>query len=127
MKKIIFVVLFIFASAILFGQTPFFGSALLVNESFWTSEGHIHIAMSFDGRNVGQQRANVMAREGAQRVHSLSRGQEQAIDSALRRFQNRAGDTFSIGLVTHNSQIIRFVIVEMNSATDWGYWAFAVR
>ena len=124
MKKILFIILFIFVSTILFGQAPFFGSSLLVNDGFWTSEGNIHVGMCFDGRNVGQQRANVQSRDGGQSVHSLSRGQEQAIDSALRRFQNRPGDTFSIVLVSQNSGIIRFVIIEMNSTTNWDYWAF---
>jgi hypothetical protein len=126
MKKALFIVLFVLIATAVFGQDSL-GQPIL-NDVFSTSEGIFAVAMFYhQERNAGQQLANIQANNPElSRVPSLTRGQTEAVRYALGRYQNRAGDTYTLVLINRTgSDVIIFVIVEMSSATDWGYWAYS--
>ena len=119
MNKVILSFFFIFVSILGSAQ-----SSKLIDEAVWTNEGFIYIVVFYEGTSKGQEIAKNFS-QTLNPVHSLSRGQLQAIDNVLQRFTNRTGDTFRIGLASQT--IDRGVAVEMTSATEWIYWAFAPR
>jgi len=120
MKKTFFIMIFVLVSTVVFAER-----SLLLNDVYNTSEGSYAIAMFYEGRNMGQQIANQRRDNPMLRwLPSLTSGQNKAIQYALDRYQNRAGDTYLFFLKNRLNDIMTFVVVEMTSNTSWKCWAY---
>jgi hypothetical protein len=84
--------------------------------------------MIYEGKNCGQQRANVV--DSSWFINKLSNGQNEVIRYALSRYQHSAGDTYHLTLFTGDNPLnlsITGVIVEFSTTTSYIWWAFLYR
>jgi len=121
MKKVIFVVVFVLITSGVFAQrTP-----------LRTSDGVYYCNILYRGQYVGQREFNqniAAARSSAFSVWSsekLTRGQWEAVEHLLNRYNSTQGDTYYIIIDYDESANHRIVVIcEFTSDTHYNYWNY---
>lgn len=126
MKKLFFIVLFLLFTTSLFAQIT----------RLRTSEGVYEVSIRYEGEYMGQQlyNRNIAAAKTSRYLlslignYKLTKGQLEAVEYMLNRYETTEGDTFFITICPSNntpSNSTRIdVYVEFTSDSLYNYWAF---